>query len=242
MTKKKGLSGTAIKCLACAFMLTDHTAEGILVPLFTSGNTDLLTPILIMRSLGRLAFPLFCLLIAEGVYHTRHRLRYVLSLWLFALISEIPYDLAFYGTYYDPSGQNVYFTLAAAVTAHMLAIHLHTKWHKIFPYLIAFGFTYWIRADYGTTGILLLFFFFYGRKWMKMIAGSAKILQGLINLSGTGSLLIPESILSVLPFLLLLSSYNGKRGGSLWKNKYVYYAFYPAHLLMIGLVKIGILT
>ena len=134
--QKKGITGSTLKITACVLMLIDHMGavllEGLLRTKMTSAVMDLEQQQdflsrygtiyyldLAMRLMGRLAFPIFCFLLLEGFSHTRNLKKYVFHLGLFALISEIPFNLAFttalgahlqYGLFY-PDYQNVFFTL-----------------------------------------------------------------------------------------------------------------------------------
>jgi hypothetical protein len=114
--KWKWLSGSGLKILAVVSMLVDHLAVFVwrndpwaMTHLFQIGQRWV-TPYFLMRSFGRLAFPLFAFLFVEGFIHTRSRKRYGLNLGVFALISEIPYNLVVSGTWHC-MGQNVFFTL-----------------------------------------------------------------------------------------------------------------------------------
>ncbi|WP_312694011.1 TraX family protein, partial [Caproiciproducens sp.] len=93
------MSSSQLKVLAVVTMLTDHIGA-ILFP-----------SVLLFRIIGRLSFPLFCFLISEGLLYTANLKGYLERLFFFALISEVPYDLAFHGTVYYPQSQNVFFTL-----------------------------------------------------------------------------------------------------------------------------------
>ena len=70
----------------------------------------------LLRWIGRLAMPVLCFFIGEGLRHTRSPRRYLLRLTGFALLSELPFDLAFYGGI-EWGHQNVYFTLALGLLA-----------------------------------------------------------------------------------------------------------------------------
>ncbi len=126
--KKKGLSGSTLKLVAIIAMFIDHFAaiifdrylisagflrlnqETILLP----ENRNLLIIYgvdMIMRLIGRLGFPLFCFLLIEGYYHTRSKVKYGMRLAMFALISEIPFDLGFQSHVLEFTYQNVFFTL-----------------------------------------------------------------------------------------------------------------------------------
>ena len=130
LSTRCSFSGTALKTIACITMLVDHIGAscieaGILTPGLDIGtlSRDTLSayPLyrldMVLRFTGRLAFPLFCFLLVEGFVHTRDVKKYVRRLFLFALISEVPFDLAFFRTPFDPSAQNVYWTLALGVLA-----------------------------------------------------------------------------------------------------------------------------
>ena len=123
-----GLSGTALKYIACITMLIDHIGAscieaGILLPALAAGAAScggipvstLLAADRVLRYIGRLAFPIFCFLAVEGFLHTHDVKKYVRRLLLFGLVSEVPFDLAFFRTPFAPQHQNVYWTLALGV-------------------------------------------------------------------------------------------------------------------------------
>ena len=105
-TKQPGISGYWLKLIAVISMLIDHTSAVILEQI-----PGLENPAFLMRIIGRLAFPIYCFLLVEGFYHTRSRAKYAGRLFLFALISEVPFDLAFSRRMWDFSSNNVFFTL-----------------------------------------------------------------------------------------------------------------------------------
>ena len=110
-----GLSAAALKYLAALFMLVDHIGM-----VFPTMLTELGLPTWadgLPRLIGRLAFPIFCFLAVEGFLHTHDVKKYVRRLLLFGLLSEVPFDLAFFRTPFAPQHQNVYWTLALGVLA-----------------------------------------------------------------------------------------------------------------------------
>ena len=174
-----------------------------------------------LRCLGRIAFPIFCFLIVEGFFHTHDVRRYMGRLGVFALISEIPYDLAFRGVPLEYAHQNVFFTLLIGI-GMMVLLERNREWPvKAVILLLAMWLAVLIRSDYNFRGVLLIFVFyiFHESRWLAVTAGGFWnfLYQGVIQKYG---------VLSVLPLAL----YNGERGR---KMKYFFYIFYPAHLLLL---------
>ena len=96
---KKGLNSFQLKCIAIVTMLIDHIGA-IIFPTQMG-----------FRIIGRFSFPIFCFLLVEGFHHTKDVKKYMIRLGIFALISEIPYDLAFRNVFLEFERQNVFFTL-----------------------------------------------------------------------------------------------------------------------------------
>ena len=217
------LSGSALKLLAVIAMLIDHTAI-CLQPLLGSPRLVLfgrsVTPYLALRFVGRLAFPIFCFLLAEGFRHTRDRRRYGLRLLLFALLSEIPFDL-FRGGQLLYTGQNVFFTLLLGYLGlWALEAFRKTPWKQLLGLAALFAAAYWLHADYGWAGFLFILVLY--------LLGGQPVVQAL-----AGSALLPWPVGVGLAFLPL-NLYDGRRGfiRSPWL-KLGFYAFYPLHLLLL---------
>lgn len=203
------LDSFQLKCIAIVSMALDHTGA-VLYP-----------SQIWLRCLGRIAFPIFCFLIVEGFFHTRDVRRYMGRLGVFALISEIPYDLAFRGVPLEYAHQNVFFTLLIGI-GMMVLLERNREWPvKAVILLLAMWLAVLIRSDYNFRGVLLIFVFyiFHESRWLAVTAGGLWnfLYQGVIQKYG---------VLSVLPLAL----YNGERGR---KMKYFFYIFYPAHLLLL---------
>lgn len=248
--QKFGMSGSTLKIIAVISMLADHFAAGLLgryiAMLGITQNADNLTPqqweqwrsqtlIFVkvyenMRMIGRIAFPIFCFLLVEGFIHTGNRMRYAVRLFVFALISEIPFDLFFYGSVCSLGHQNVFFTLFLGMLAmwgiEWARTHLDKIVWKVLAVLTVTALcmlaAQTARTDYAATGVLciVLLFLLQSKRILQVIAG------GLLFLNEKSAL---------IAFVLILL-YNGKRG---WKVKYFFYCFYPMHLLLMYLIAVG---
>lgn len=116
---QNGISGSTLKLIAVISMFIDHTGATVLRAILNHPGITAnpfwfpfwKTIYSYSRSIGRIAFPIFCFLIVEGFTHTRNVWKYAMRMFLFALLSEIPFDLALKGGWYNPDKQNVYFTL-----------------------------------------------------------------------------------------------------------------------------------
>lgn len=224
----KILSGSTLKIIAIISMLIDHTAAVLVSPY------DFSMLYIIMRLIGRLAFPIFCFLLVEGMYYTSNAKKYLFQLGLFAIISEIPFDLAFYHKIYDSSYQNVFFTLfLGALLIYIIEqldkkkiSYICIKWLCIlFICYIAF----FLQTDYGYKGIILILCYYFCRytSYIKLI------IVGMAIFLLYGFDLEIAAIFSALP----IACYNGKRG---LKLKYFFYIFYPLHLIILFLIKFTI--
>jgi len=223
----KGFSGSTLKLIAIVSMLIDHIGaavleNGLLHSSLAPSGSALRDKIVfldkILRAIGRPAFPIFCFLLVEGFLHTRDSRKYALRLFLFALISEIPFDLAIYGTFINLGMQNVFFTLLIGLLVMTACTHFSKNiWIQSTLFALGLVAGYLLHTDYGFKGVLLieiLYFFRYDRK-NQCIAGA---------ISFSWEMTAPLAFLPVY-------FYNGKRGLSL---KYFFYLFYPVHLLILA--------
>ncbi len=214
------MSSFVLKIIACLTMLVDHAAVVFAADLPDSAYT-------LMRCVGRLAFVIFCFFIAEGFVHTRHRPTYALRLGLFALISEIPFDLVCLGRVMALSHQNVYLTLLLGLLGIWAWDHFK---NKNLSYLGLAGLlgcamaAEWLSTDYGAGGVALIAVMYVLREhklWQGL--GVLAVLIGMTAVSA------PTQLLGFGGWLLCLA-YNGRRGSRL---KYIFYLFYPLHLLLL---------
>lgn len=233
-TETKGISGCCLKIIAMISMLIDHTAAVLIAPFQN------LTPLYIaMRVIGRLAFPIYCFLLVEGFFHTRSKAKYAGRLFLFALISEIPFDLAFSQKLWDFSYNNVFFTLLIGLLViwGMDALRQHfteEKYHNVAKILrtsmmiaVLCGGCFLagiLNTDYSAVGILAIFAIYIVRESKLMGSGIAIALLGFL-----AGFIEFAALLDLIPIYF----YNGTRGKQI---KYFFYAFYPVHLLILAAI------
>ena len=218
------LDGSMLKILAVVLMLIDHIAHlfrlGDGIVLLSVGASEL-TLYEAFRYAGRLAFPLFAFLLVEGFLHTRNRKRYALRLLIFALISEIPFNLFCSGNFLY-TRQNVFFTLLFGFLG-LCALEKLLGWRRVLCVIGLFGIAYFFRADYAQTGYVLILLL-YALRSVPVVRA-----LGITTVSG-----IPAGA-SALPIAL----YNGERGCIKGRAFGIaFYVFYPAHLLLLVLIKI----
>ena len=244
------LTGAQLKFIALLTMFVDHIGAALLEhgvlrqisDAVLAGNSFDFTVAdyrswyqidLILRLIGRVAFPLFCFLLVEGFLHTRQVTHYALRLGIFALISEIPFDLAFNDSILEVTSQNVFFTLFLGVLVLRFLQYFETSLPApMLPlrYLVAITgmlFAHFLQTDYAAYGILLIVFLYETRKNRKW------------QCLGGAFLTLLQSYTAAIAFLLIYF-YNGKRGKQF--PKYLVYAFYPAHLLFLFLLRTLLLS
>ncbi len=225
--KIKILDGNILKLIAIFCMFLDHVGKVLLDHPALAGSASgteafLSSCRLAMDGIGRISFPVFCFFLTEGFLHTRSKKKYFLRLLIFSLLSEIPFDLAFSRTIWQPEHQNVLFTFLFGFLLIWEWEHFKGRWYlQISLAALAAAAAWFLKTDYGVYGILLIFVLY--------------LLHGFPVLQCTGgALLMSYEWPSVFGFLLL-SLYSGKRGR---QKKYFFYIFYPAHLLLLYLLSV----
>ena len=233
------MSGYRLKTIAMVTMLIDHITA-VLVPSSS-------TLYLIGRTIGRISFPIFCFLIVQGHKHTRDVRKYLLRLLMFALISEIPFDFAFY---YPMSSreflqhQNIFFTLFIGLLVIAIIDYIHkyfTEKHyqdknaskysiiqTLLSILVLFSgcvLASLLKTDYGAIGVLMICFFYIFEYNFTLLFISLVLLN---YMSGFPQIFAMFS-------LLFTKQYNGQKGKQ--ANKFLFYGFYPAHLGVLSLIK-----
>lgn len=228
--KYRILSGSTLKTIAIVSMFIDHAALVLLYWGILYHNqpimegTELYNIYLkyeFMRKIGRIAFPIFCFLLIEGFLHTSDRKKYALRLLIFAILSEIPFDLAAQNQLFDLTSCNVFITLLLGLLTIWAMDQFREKYYIQIPIaLLGCLVAYLVNSDYDYRGIILivlLYVFRYDRS-MQAVAGSISLYWEW------------QAIFAFIPICM----YNGKRGRNI---KYFFYIFYPAHLILLCLIK-----
>lgn len=236
------LNGFVLKIIAMGLMLIDHIG----IAFFSPGG-------LTFRFVGRMAFPIFAYLLVEGFHYTQksgRTIAYLKRLFLFAILSEIPFNLLETGEWIDFKHQNVFFTLAIALL--MLwsvekSLAKKKEYIALAVVLASVVLVHYLHTDYAERGLLLILLFYLLREktWGVPVAVLCFCSFALLPKSlywnpafywmqfKTFSWIHLGSLLTI-PFLM---SYNGKRGYNSTFMKWFFYAFYPIHILCIVLLK-----
>jgi len=210
-----------LKWIAIITMTVDHVGA-ILYPEFT-----------VLRFIGRLSFPLFAYLLILGIENTRNIRNYFTRLFIFALISQVPFFLALdYGPF---DSLNIFFTLSSG----LLFIYFFKK-SSVFVLVPVFA-SLVLPFDYGIYGIAVISCVFILKENTKFGVVSLVLLNTLF--------LVPWSIqflsISAIPLILLHKngSLNIKKETTeevtipLWR-KYFFYIYYPLHLALLYIIKL----
>lgn len=224
VSKKFGISAAVLKWIAVVTMIIDHFAVAV-YPQFASYTYSVYY---VMRKIGRIAFPIYCFLLVEGFFHTKNVTKYFRNCFVFAILSEIPFNMAIFGKIFYPRGQNVYFTLCIGLAALMILNKLRERQApqymllQVLIVVLAAGAGQIFDVDYHWKGVLFIVMFYYMRNMQEWIRN----LVGICAFAYEGT-----APLAFLP----IHFYNGTRGRQI---KYLFYAIYPMHLLLFGLIRL----
>ena len=190
-----------------------------------------------LRLIGRIAFPIFAFFVAEGLRHTRSRKKYVITLLVFALISQIPYNLLRFGNL------NILFTFLVSIgMIYLIERCRDYEFFDVVALLIATGLVVCIDftgiLDYGLLGMLLVivFYFFHDTKFKLVFAIGVLLLVPAKMLFEYGPCMIAFVQFANLLTIPLLYFYNGQKGKI--NLKYLFYVGYPAHLCLLYVLKL----
>lgn len=224
---KKIVNSDVLKIIGMATMLIDHCA----IVFFSLGLPE--WAYWIMRGIGRLSFPIFAYFIVQGFIYTRSVAKYEARLLGTGLISEIPYNIAIFGKLWYFKYNNILFTFALALFVLWASKKLYEKNTGYIPFAViitlwAMAVSYVLGLDYSWKCILLILIFYYARSHQAIMYTAS----GIVMAAG-GSVIGIAAPLSLIP----IHMHNGDKGRM---PRCVPYIFYPAHLLVLGLIRMFI--
>ena len=224
------MNATTLKIIACVSMLIDHIGAVFFPRIY------------ILRLIGRISFPIFGFMIAEGFFYTKNVKKYLIRLVLLALLSEIPYDFAFSGKLIDLTRQNIFFTLTIA----LIGIIVYDKYKNTnitiatVSVFVLSVIAFICKTDYDLFGVLIIFGFYlyrgnFIRISLNLIFYSILMCISHVLVSGSYSVFNFFQLVAILS-LIFISKYNNQKG---YNFKLLFYGFYPLHLILIGLMLIN---
>lgn len=229
---KKGIPQEALKCFACLTMLLDHIGASMVTgPAY-----------LPLRMIGRVAFPIFCFLLAEGAHYTRNPRRYALRLTVWAVLSELPFDYCLFGGL-TWQYQSVMLTMLLGFLALETMKRSDNPALKLLLALPFAAAAELLQTDYGGNGVLLIVLFGLTRElphrllWqtigMALICGV--LMPGAaISLGGISFGIELLAVLAMIPITL----YSGRKCSYSPALQWGFYLFYPAHLTVLYLLQV----
>lgn len=232
---RRNLSADALKITALITMLIDHLAVIVLPAFLQSALREEAYEYVYwtMRTIGRMAFPVYCFLLVESFKYTRNRLKYAVRLLLFAIVSEIPFDIAFNDCYFEIQHNNVFFTLLLGLIAIAMlegikeAVYIDrippARWLAMAASAFAMMLTaeVLLHTDYGAAGVACIVVMYMLREDRTVSYTAGVVILAML----AGS--IELWALLMLPAVYM---YSGRRGK---QKKFLFYIFYPAHLIVL---------
>ena len=228
---KKILSQEALKIIACLTMLLDHIGAVFMPAAADYGLYYAL------RIIGRIAFPIYCFLLAEGVAHTKNPMKYGLRLFIGILLAELPFDLAFYGGF-SWAGQSVMVTLFLGFVMALVMQRIERA--KLAAVIIFACLAELLRTDYGAWGIAMIALFVLTRDRQDRNVLQALMLAVICWMMNSMrvpifGIRVPIELFALLA-LIPIFAYSGRKTTHGKAVQTAFYLFYPVHLLVLYLL------
>lgn len=234
--RRQGLTGNQLKILGIVAILIDNIGAVVIQGGILHGTDSALYHAVLLapsghywviagqvcRYVGRLGFPILAYLTVEEFVRTRDRRWYAVRMLLFALLSEVPFDLAVYHTMYYPHYQNMMFTLFAGVLVMAVMESTQNPCLKAGALAAGCALSWVLQFDYNVVGVLFIAAMYWFRR-----SDTAQVVAGVAICAVESISCYCVSALSFAPIVL----YNGRRGA--FQLKYMFYVFYPVHFLVL---------
>ena len=228
--KLKFLTQEHLKLIACTLMLLDHIGHMNLIPGY---YTEL-------RTIGRLAFPIFCFLLCQGFIHTRDRKKYMIRLGIGVLLAEIPFNLFVSGNVFCIEKQSVMVTLLLAFAMAMLMEKVEKIPLKLLLLVPFYFLAELLRTDYGGAGVMMVAVFLLTEQlprkllWQTVLLLIVQFFVDSWRLTLFG-ILVPLQVFAVFA-MVPIALYNGRKTTHSKAAQWCFYLFYPVHMLVLALI------
>ena len=221
-----------LKLIACVAMLIDHFGYAIVPEWSVAHMTEIYYA---CRIIGRLAFPIYCFLLAEGMQHTRNPKNYILRLGLGILLAELPFDILF-NECFTWENQSVMVTLTLGAVMLLCMQKTEQKWQKLLITIPFAMLTDLAKSDYGGWGIAMLAVFALTDRVDLQLLGlllvngmMESVLLPIFGIPVSGQLF---AVFALLPITL----YSGEKRTHSRVAQWGFYLFYPLHLLVLWMI------
>lgn len=230
--KKKILSQESLKLIACITMMVDHFGHAIVPELPVPYMVDLYYT---CRIIGRIAFPIYCFLLVEGMYHTRNPGKYIGRLAIGILLAELPFDILFEGCI-SWEYQSVMVTLTLGAIMLLCMGKTEKIWLKLLLVLPFIVLAELARSDYGGWGIAMIAVFALFDRFSLQCLGLL-LVNSLMDSAAIPIFGLPVSVqLFAVLALIPIAFYCGKKLTYSRAVQWGFYLFYPAHLLILWVI------
>lgn len=238
--KKYRLSQESLKIIACVTMLIDHIGSVVIPAAYEINPSEiLLNTYTVMRAVGRVAFPIYCFLLAEGAYYTRSRREYAKRLLIGLVLSEIPFDLLFFGEI-TLAHQSVMVTLLLGYLYAVAMNYMPAQGYWILLLLPFAMLAEVLHTDYGGWGVAMIGLFVITREsshkyWMQVLGlGVIAWMIGGMTIP-VGPVAVPIQVFSMVAMIPIARYDGSKRTNNIWVRR-GFYLFYPVHLAILYLL------
>ena len=238
--KKYRLSQENLKIIACVTMLLDHIGAVVIPAVYKICPSEiLLNAYTVMRTVGRVAFPIYCFLLAEGAYYTRSRREYAKRLMIGLVLSEIPFDLLFFGEI-TFAHQSVMVTLLLGYLYAVAMNYMPAQGYRILLLLPFAMLAEVLHTDYGGWGVAMIGLFVITREsshryWVQALGlGVIAWMIGGMTVA-VGPVEVPIQVFCVTAMVPIALYDGSKRTNNIWVRR-GFYLFYPVHLAILYLL------
>lgn len=248
----KWLRSDVLKIIAMVLMLIDHLGDTVFESLFLRATDYSLAMVFstgysVCKGIGRIAFPIFCYQLVKGFDYTKNRISYIRNIFIFALISEIPFNLMVAGKCFYNSHQNVMFTLFLGALLIMIFDKYTNPFIRAAATVILAFISYRLHFDYDAKGVVFVAIIYLLKEDREKLVqlGPVFALIAIFTVTLITTRNMQNAIrycefecYAVLAFFFMYLD-NGKRQFGRW-FKWLGYSFYPVHMMILYFISLYI--